>query len=426
MTKSTLVPITTAWAQNSINANILRHNAVVTHGDRQTVAFYDADGVVTLAVRTLGTDAWDIKRTPYTGNVRDAHNVISIMVDGAGYLHVAWDHHNNPLRYCRSVAPGSLDLTELLPMTGLTEERVTYPEFYRLPDGNLIFLYRDGASGRGNLMLNHYDCATQRWTQRQDAFIHGEDERNAYWQMCADVHGTLHISWVWRETPDVATNHDICYAKSPDGGITWQTSTGTPYKLPITAATAEYAAHVPQASELINTTSMCADAQGRPYIATYWRPAGTEVPQYHLVYHDGAAWHTTQISNRQTPFTLAGPGTKRVPISRCRIVADARDTATRAYLLFRDVERGDKVSVAVCRDLRQGEWTVEDLTAFPVGLWEPSYDTELWEQKKQLHVYVQAVGQGDGEGVDDLAAQMVSILEWQPDDAGRAGATRKS
>jgi len=39
----------------------------------------------------------------------------------------------------------------------------------------------------------------------------------AYWKMCTDSGGTLHLSWVWRETGDVATNHDMAYAKSSDG-----------------------------------------------------------------------------------------------------------------------------------------------------------------------------------------------------------------
>lgn len=149
-----IVSIGTGWARNSVNAVILRHNSVVSHQDNQYVAYYDADGFVVLAKRKVGSEKWESKKTQYKGNVKDAHNSISIMV--------------------------------------------TYPEFYRLPDGNLLFLYRDGASGRGNLMMNHYDLTTKKWTQRQDAFINGEGRRNAYWQMCTDTKGTIHISWVWR------------------------------------------------------------------------------------------------------------------------------------------------------------------------------------------------------------------------------------
>jgi hypothetical protein len=406
-----LVPIGKGWAKNFVNANILRHNSVVSHEGHQYVAYYAEDSHVVLAKRKLGSEKWTIRKTPYKGNVRDAHNTISIMVDGDGYLHMSWDHHNHPLRYCRSVAPGSLELTDEMRMTGIKEKSVTYPEFYRLPDGNLLFLYRDGRSGNGNVMMNHYDLKTRKWTQRQDAFIHGEGKQNAYWQMCIDKSGTLHISWVWREHGGVETNHDMGYAKSTDEGRTWRKSNGENYRLPITAASAEYAARIPQGHELINTTSMCADDEGRPYIAAYWRPQGTEVPQYHLIHHDGSTWHVSRIGERRMPFSLSGGGSRRLIMSRPRIVADS----SKAYMIFRDSERGDRVSVATCRDLDTQEWTLDYLTDFPVGMWEPSYDTELWKQSGILHLYLQKVGQGDGERIENLPSTEISILEWKPE-----------
>ncbi len=410
-----LVPIGKGWAKNSINANILRHNSVVSHGDSQYAAYYDAEGFVVLAKRKLASEKWHINKTQYKGNVNDAHNSISIMVDGDGYLHMSWDHHGHQLRYCRSTAPGSLELTAKMPMTGKKEGRVTYPEFYRLPDSDLLFLYRDGASGSGNIMMNHYSVKTKEWTQRQDAFINGEGMRNAYWQMCTDTKGTIHISWVWRESGDLATNHDMGYAKSQDGGKTWLKSNGEAYHLPITADNAEYAAHIPQRHELINTTSMCADGKGRPYIATYFRPRGTRVPQYHLIYHDGSQWHTSQISSRSTPFSLSGGGTRRIPISRPRIVADSSGMTDKVYMLFRDHERGDCISVAICDDLSQLKWQFRDLTDFAVGMWEPSYDTEMWCKSKILHIYVQRVGQGDGEKTEALPPSEISVLEYRPE-----------
>lgn len=411
-----LVPVAKGWAGNSINANILRHNSLVSHEGEQYIAFYDTEGRVVLGKRSIGSANWTLSPTDFNGNVRDAHNVISIMVDGDGYLHLSWDHHGHPLRYCRSRAPGSLEMGPMESMVGDKENRVTYPEFYRLPDGDLLFLYRDGSSGRGDLMMNYYDLNSREWTRRQDAFINGEGERNPYWQLCIDDSGTIHVSWVWRETGNVATNHDMGYARSRDRGLTWERSNGERYHLPIVQANAEYAARIPQAHELINTTSMAADQKGNPYIATYWRPVGEEVPQYHLIHHDGQAWHTVQVSERQTPFSLSGGGTKRIPISRCRILADARSDRTRAYLLFRDVERGSRVSLAQTNDLERGDWTFEDLTDYSVDMWEPSYDTELWRTQRSLHIFVQRVEQGDGERVRPLRPQMVYVLELDASD----------
>ena len=66
------------------------------------------------------------------------------------------------------------------------------------------------------------------------------------------------------------------------------------------------------------------------------------------------------------------------------------------YYLFRDQERGSKVSMYYTKDIQFGEWHVKDLTDFAVNAWEPSHDTELWKMKKQLHIYVQDTRQGDG------------------------------
>src|SRR3989337_2571031 len=163
-----------------------------------------------------------------------------------GYLHLAWDHHNNALRYCKSVEPGSLEMTEKIPMTGKEENSVSYPEFYKMPGGDLLFFYRDGGSGRGNLVINKYSTAMKQWTQLHSNLIDGEGKRNAYWQACTDSKGIIHISWVWRESPDVSSNHDMCYARSTDGGVTWEESTVEKYQLPVPASTADYALHISQ------------------------------------------------------------------------------------------------------------------------------------------------------------------------------------
>jgi hypothetical protein len=398
------------WANNSVNAVVFRKNSLVTQGDAQYVAYYDAQRYLVLGKRKLGSTQWTLRRSAWQGNAADAHNAISIMVDGAGYLHVSWDHHNNPLRYARSVAPGSLELGAKLAMTGAQEDEVSYPEFHRLPNGNLLFFYRLGGSGRGDLIINRYDVATQRWTRLHTNLITGEGKRNAYWQAFLDQRGTLHLSWVWRESPDVASNHDMAYARSRDGGVTWQRSDGTPYALPISAASAEYALRIPQNSELINQTSMAADSEGRPYIASYWRDASSPVPQYHVIFNDGKAWQVRSLDFRKTPFSLSGQGTKRIPIARPQIMVGAAAT----LLVFRDEERGSKVSLASISDIAHGQWQVQDLTATSVGAWEPSYDTELWRRSGILSLFVQNVQQVDGEGQASVAPQPVQVLDWTP------------
>ncbi len=402
------------WANNSVNTVVFRKNSLVTFKGEQYGAYYNNDQVLVLAKRKSGSVNWQVAATQYKADAADAHKDISIMVDGAGYLHVAWGHHNQALNYAKSIKPGSLILSAQQNMTGISESKVSYPEFYRLTGGDLLFVYRDGGSGNGNLVMNRYSITSQKWVNVQQNLIDGEGKRNAYWQMCIDKKGTIHISWVWRESPDVASNHDMCYARSNDGGLTWEKSTGEKYALPINAANAEYACKIPQHSELINQTSMFADDKGNPFIATYWRDSSTIIPQYHIVFKTGDSWHSADLGFRKTAFSLGGTGTKRIPISRPQIVAWNKGGKQSAAIIFRDTERGDKVSVAVNSDLQNGNWQVSDLTSTPVGEWEPTYDTELWKDKKILSLFVQQVTQVDGEGKASIAPTKVQVLDWKP------------
>jgi BNR repeat-containing family member len=401
-----------AWAANSVNAAIFRNDPITTTGNRQFVAYYDAEGRVIVAARTLGQADWQQTVTPFKGNVKDAHNAISLIADGEGYLHLSWDHHGHPLRYAKSQTPARPDFKAPSVMTGQTETNVTYPQFFQLPSGDLLFFYRDGASGRGNLVLNRYECKTRTWTQLHTNLISGENVRNAYWQAAVGEDGSVHVSWVWRETGDVATNHDLCYAVSRDEGLTWSTSDGTPYTLPMTAKSAEIASEIPQKHELINQTSMCTDGEGRPIIATYFRPEGSTVPQYFIVRHDGAAWTTTQASQRTVPFSLSGGGSKQIPISRPQVLALTKNGKTAIDLIYRDITQYEgKVLRSHCPDIASPVWMTEPLTDFGVGYWEPSLDRVRWARDGVLSLYVQHVGQGDGETLQAVAPTRVFVLD---------------
>lgn len=393
------------WANNSINTVKFRKNALTTFKGYQFISYYDGDGFLVLGKRKIETNDWTINKTSYKGNTSDAHNDISIAIDGAGFLHVSWDHHNTKLRYAKSKAPFSLVLGKEQAMTGSEEAKVTYPEFYNLPNGNLLFFYRSGSSGRGNMVINSYDLGSEKWTQIQENLIDGEEKRSAYWQACVDTKGTIHVSWVWRESWDVATNHDMCYAKSIDGGLSWQNSNGIDYNLPIKESTAEIAWRIPQNSSLINQTAITTDDSGNPFIASYWRE--NKVPQFQIVYRENGEWKKENSAFRKTAFNLGGGGTKKIPISRPEILVDNNSV----YLLFRDEERGNKISLGYKDISNASAWKIRDISKTSVGQWEPNYDIALWQEKKELHVFSQEVIQVDGEGLGQQPPTQVQVLQ---------------
>ena len=82
-----LVKVGDGYSSTSVNTTVFRNSSLVTDGDVQYISYYDADGYLTVGKRALGSTEWTLHRSQYKGNVADAHNVISMMVDGDGYLH---------------------------------------------------------------------------------------------------------------------------------------------------------------------------------------------------------------------------------------------------------------------------------------------------------------------------------------------------
>lgn len=409
--KGSFTEVGKGWAENSVNATIFRKNSLVSSDNYQFIAYYDSLAHVVLGRRRLDSSTWEVKQTPYTGNIRDAHNVISIMVDGEGYLHMSWDHHNNALHYCRSIEPEGLEMGEMMPMTGEQENVVSYPEFYAMADGGLLFAYRDGGSGNGNLVLNRYKLETKSWERVQTNLIDGEGQRNAYWQLFVDQAGTIHVSWVWRETPDVRSNHDMCYARSTDGGQSWEKSNGEKYELPIREATAEIVQEIPQGSNLINQTAMTADADGNPYIATYYKAAGDSCTQFYVIYLQNGIWKSSAATRRTLDFELGGVGSRSIPISRPQLMVMTRDDQKQLVLIYRDEEVNNQVVLATSALSDQLAWQSFVISPFPVDRWEPSYDSELLKKQNKLQLYLQNVAQGQAETTVPLEPQPVGVLD---------------
>jgi hypothetical protein len=413
----TILPISDqGFAGSSINVVAGLQNTLFTNGENQYAAFYGAEGQLLLAERHVDQAHWRVVDTKLTGRVQNAHNTVAMAVDGEGYLHVAWDHHGNPLNYVRSRVPGSLELGEREPMTGEREDRVTYPQFLRLPSGDLVFFYRDGQSGRGNLVLNRYSTASRRWTQVHPNLIDGGGRRSAYPALMVDAEGRLHLAWNWRESPDVATNHDLAYARSEDEGRSWTAVDGKPLRVPMTYEGAAYALRLPQRSGLMNPPALTVDSAGRPCLASYWRPEGSDVPQYHVVRYNGSSWQVHQVTRRTTPFELAGASTKRPPISRSALIPAAAGATPGLHLIYRDDERGGRILAVSCPDLDVPRWEVKELTRNSVGAWEPSFDPVQAQRSAQFHALVQRVEQRDGD--DRQAAAVpptpVGVLIWNP------------
>lgn len=309
--------------------------ALLTAKDRQYVAYYDADRHLTIAARPLATTRWEFFRLPsaqagppvgpkQTSAVVgwDSHNYVVMAVDAAGQLHVAGNMHNNGLTYYRTREPGVMaSIVQVPTMTGHDEDRCTYPLFFTLADGRLLFRYRSGQSGDGDWITNIYDASSQTWRRHIDTLLFdGQGQRNAYpLSPVLGPDGFYHVSWVWRESPDCSTNHDLSYARTRDF-IRWETAGGTPLVLPLTLATPGVIVDpVPVKGGILNGNGHVGfDSRHRPLLA-YPKYDAAGNSQAHIARFEGGRWNIVPLTTWNYRHDFSGKGT----LERSEINLDA-------------------------------------------------------------------------------------------------------
>jgi hypothetical protein len=307
--------ISSVWSGHPVRFYLLTHN------EHQFVAFYDADRKMTVGQRTREEDPFELVRLEgiwleardrlSTDIAWDSHNSVMMAIDGDGYIHLCGNMHVDPLIYFRTAKP--LDVTSFERvdyMVGKNEDRCTYPVFMRGPNSELIFRFRDGSSGNGVDYYNQYDESTRQWHRLVDVpLLDGMDAMNAYARMPElGPDGLYHMVWMWRDTPDCATNHDISYARSRDL-VTWEAGDGSALPLPITVeAGSSIVDPVPAGGGLINMCqSLGFDSSSRPVITYHKHDAQGKTQAYASRLEDGK-WQVYLLSDWDYRWDFGGGG----------------------------------------------------------------------------------------------------------------------
>ncbi len=282
---------------------------MVIHKNKQFLAFYGSNRVMTLAQRTLDSHEWQFTELPSKIGW-DSHNYIAMAIDDHDFLHVSGNMHCVPLIYFRSTKP--LDISTMEPlhrMTGLQEQQVTYPRFIRGPGNSFLFAYRSGRSGSGSDYWNQYSHEARSWSRLMgEALFDGEGKRNAY--SCGPSvgpDGYYHLSWVWRDTPDCETCHNISYLRSTDLKH-WVNAAGKPVALPVRLGADVVIDPVPNNGGLINPCQAIGfDAQGRVVVSYTKYDAEGNTQLMNARWLDNR-WQIVQSSEWNYRWAFAGRG----------------------------------------------------------------------------------------------------------------------
>lgn len=342
---------------------------LLTKDNRQYVAFYDQERRMTVAIRTLDSKKWHYHKLNSTIGW-DSHNYITMAIDEEGYIHLSGNMHCDPLVYFRTSRPYDIHSFKKIPqMIGRQENRCTYPKFIRGADGELIFTYRDGGSGNGNQIYNVYDLKTKAWRRLLDMpLLDGQRKMNAY--IVGPVRGPdeyFHICWVWRDTPNCYTNHDLSYARSKDM-VHWETITDRPIKLPVTINTDGVIVDpVLVKGGMINgNTKIGFDSKKRPIIS-YHKFDKNGMTQVYNARFENRRWKIYQTSDWNYRWYFQGGGTIHFEISVSPVVLRKDGSLIQPY-------RHDKYG--------SGTWKLDEDTLKPIGEMQK---TSPWpEELKQL------------------------------------------
>jgi hypothetical protein len=282
---------------------------LLTHGNRQYVAYFDKARQMSVAFRTTDSDEWQYRTLPSKIGW-DSHNYVTMAVDRDGHLHVSGNMHCVPLVYFRTEKAGNIATLKPYSMTGRQEDRVTYPSFLFDHNNELIFTYRNGGSGNGINLYNKYDVRERSWSRLlAKPLFDGEEQRNAY------PHGPIrgprnwfHVVWVWRDTPDCATNHHLGYARSRNL-LDWESVFGEQVELPLTLGeTKLWVDPIPSHGGIINgCQNLFFDAHHQPII-TYHKADRDGNMQIYAARPEHGQWNIRRLTewNKHIPFSGGG------------------------------------------------------------------------------------------------------------------------
>lgn len=409
-----------------INGKSYQQMPIDTYKGWQYATYYDQKRRLSIARRKLPDLEWEIIH--FDDYLFEGHNSHNSTVLGIcrkdGTLHLAFDHHRDPLNYRISqpgvaTNPGQVEWTASLfgPVRdGLREgeplTKVTYPRFVPLPDGNLLLSFRIGGAAKGRNVMSHYDPDQDGWqkpwnfTSESGTYEFEGKESNSRYAYLNGLHcdadtGRLHISWAWRETIG-STFVDVNYAYSDDGGRRWLNSAGDHIGSPdkpihLNSPGIDVWNLTPHDGQ-DNMMGQCVDRAGRPHVLVWHRrnskeplPFATRDPSKSAHYH---YWRDPKGQWHQNEVTAPVSGGADAERNRGKILATADNDLIAMY--------NENATLTLWAATESNHYRDWKLIHTEKGPWngEPLPDLSRWREEGILSIYMQKDPSEDHEPTD--------------------------
>lgn len=300
-TTNQLITRLSLGAQGHNTVNYI-NKALWVHNGNQYITFVNNSGNVGMGKRAFPNGAWTVVDTGFSvNNAGDSHFTTSLGIDSDGFIHISYGMHDQTLIYAKSDAAEDITAFTAASMTGLHENSVTYPKFFKAND-ILYFSYRNGNATVGDENLNKYDVGAGTWSVVAHDFINGEADTAYCDNYAVGDDGSIHVSFAFRTSNSPITLSNYGYAYSTDGGTTWKKVDGSAQTIPITQGNAGLF-EVGDVDGLINQNHIDVDSANHPHIA-YWKQGSNGRLNYYHTWHNGTSWIKTELTS--FPYTPTG------------------------------------------------------------------------------------------------------------------------
>ena len=418
------IKIDSVWSGHRVKFSLL------TNENRQYVAYYNANRNMVVGQRELSNDKFDLYQMPAPKRLKnvenkrgrisstevgwDSHNSITMAVDKKGYIHLSGNMHVDSLTYFKSQKPNDIfSLERQFPMVGSNELKATYPKFMLTKEQDLIFHYRDGGSGNGNEIYNIYSTKNKSWSRMLDVpLTDGQGLMNAY-QSQPELRedGWYHVFWVWRDTPDCSTNHDLSYMKSPDL-INWYDAFNKSITLPATLDKKSLIVDpIPPKGGIINLAAkLCFDQNKNP-LFVYHKYDENGNLQLYIANLDRGEWKYHVLTDWDYRWEFSGNGSIK---SEFRLLNFDRRADGYFEVGYWHIKYGYG-TILVNNKLNPVGKVIK-----PNQLFKSFYDTDNNNHKSKLEGNFPGLGirtsQDDGKKVED---NIRFVLKWETLDSNR-------
>ena len=408
-----------------INGKSYQQMPLDTHKGWQYTTYYDQKQRLSIARRKLPDGAWEaIHFDDYLFRGNDNHNVTVLGICRKdGTIHLAFDHHNDPLHY-RVSQPGVANNPDKVQWDaslfgevrdylkkGKRLKSVTYPQFVPTPQGNLLLVSRTGVPTNGRVTLSEYDPTKEDWTDRWDVTSNKGTYKfegktsNGRFAYLNGVHygstGRLHISWCWRENMG-SVFRNVNYAYSDDNGREWYNTTGEKIGGPDrligvnSPGIKVWDVNPHQGQEVMQ--GQYVDGLGRPHVVISRLrdgekalPIGKRDPTRSAYYHywrDGKGkWHQNEV------FHPIGSGADSER-NRAKILSTLDNDLIAMF--------NNKAKIVLMSATAENQYRDWKVIHKEQGPWngEPLPDLSRWREEGMLSIYMQKNQSKDGEPTD--------------------------